>query len=78
MTEEDRFIQQRAWLKTDHFAVTKSLRATLETSELSAREQSRLAYIQNKVLITAEERQWAPISSRYWNDKCGSRVRPIP
>ncbi|HRT06894.1 MAG TPA: hypothetical protein P5038_00485 [Candidatus Paceibacterota bacterium] len=72
MTYEDRFVRERAWLKTDHFAVTKSLRAKLEASGLPAREQSRSAYIQNKVLVTAKERQWAQISSRYWSDKCDS------
>lgn len=75
MTRRELFIKERAWLKTDHFAVTHSLRAKLEASALPVQEQQRFAYIQNKVLISANEGEWAPVARRYWQDKCGGRYK---
>jgi hypothetical protein len=75
MTYGERFVKERAWLKTDHFAVTQSLRAQLEASALPVLAQQRYAYIQNKVLITADEGKWAEVSRRYWQDKCGGRYK---
>lgn len=75
MTFSERFVSDRAWLKTDHFAVTNSLRSILDASALPSQERERVAYIQNKVLITADEAQWAWISRRYWADKCGGRYK---
>jgi hypothetical protein len=73
MTFGERFVKERAWLKTDHFAVTYSLRAKLEASALPDWERERYAYIQNKVLVTADEGTGASISRRYWQGKCGGR-----
>ena len=60
----ERFVRDRAWLKMDHFAVTRTLRARLDSSGIPAEEQQRYAYIQNKVLITADEGKWALVSRR--------------
>lgn len=70
MTRSERFKNERLWLKTDHFAVTKSLRSILEKAELSEEDQIRLAYIQNKVLTVVAEGQWAFVPRSYWRDKC--------
>ena len=70
MTRSERFKNNRLWLKTEHFAVTNSLRATLEKSGLSEEDQIRLAYIQNKVLTVVDEGQWAFVPRSYWRNKC--------
>ncbi|MDR3409514.1 MAG: hypothetical protein P4L87_00965 [Formivibrio sp.] len=75
MTLSERFVQERGWLRTDHFAVTKSLRSILEASALPVQEQTRLAYIQNKVVIAADEGKWASVPRRYWADKCGGQYK---
>lgn len=62
---------ERSWLKTDHFAVTKSLCSILEASALPPREQERLAFIQDTLLTTAEDGRWAYIPRRRWKGRCG-------
>ncbi len=75
MTRRDQFIKNRAWLKTDHFAVTKSLRSILEKSPLPEEDQICLAYIQNKVLTVVDHNLWAFIPRRYWRSKCDWRYK---
>jgi hypothetical protein len=79
MTRREHFIKHRAWLKTDHFAVTKTLRSLLEASGMPDEEQQRLAYIQNKVLTAAAEGKWAgkwaSIPRSYWSDRCRGQYK---
>ena len=74
MTYDEGQIKRRGWLKLDWLAVTNSLRSIFEDLGLPPREQERLAFIQNKVLTTAEEGEEGRlqyISSRWWKGKCG-------
>jgi hypothetical protein len=75
MTRDKREINKRGWLRVDHCAVTKSLRSIVEDLALPPREQERFAFIQNKVLITADEGRWAYIPRRCWKSKCGDNYK---
>ena len=77
MTRSERFVKDRLWLKTEYFAVTNSLRSILENSNLPEEEQQKLAYIQNKVLITRHDfdEEWVQIPRKYLSGKCGNHYR---
>jgi hypothetical protein len=78
MTKSEKFIHERKWLKTNHFAVTNSLRSKLEASGLPVLEQERLAYIQNKVLMMEDEEEagmFSNVHRRIWSDKCGGNYK---
>ena len=75
MTQLERQIRKRGWLKLDFFAVTNSLREILAELALSSDDQARLAYIQNEVLNTTEDARWARIRRGRWSSKCGSNYR---
>lgn len=70
MTYKDGEIHKRKWLKTDHLAITESLRSILEESGMPVREQSRLAYIQDAVLTSDDEDPWAEIPSLHLQKIC--------
>ena len=75
MTRSEQFRKSRAWLKTRSFVITNSLMGKLEGMPPDQRE--RHCYVQNKVLITADEMEnpWASIPCGYWREKLGSSYR---
>ncbi|HOX59025.1 MAG TPA: hypothetical protein P5205_18075 [Candidatus Paceibacterota bacterium] len=75
MTFSERQIQMRGWLKVDYFAVTNSLREILAEQALSSEDRARLAFIQNEVLNSAEDNQWARIYRDRWTGRCGANYR---
>jgi len=76
MTRSERFIKERAWLRTHSFCTTRFLQRVLEEEHLPTEEREKYSYIQNKIIITADDNDWAGVSRKYWVDKCGSRYRP--
>jgi hypothetical protein len=73
MTRREQFIKSRAWLKTQSFVTTHSLREKLDS--VPAEMRSGLCYIQNLVLVFTDEYEgkYAPIPSSMWKNKLGTK-----
>jgi hypothetical protein len=71
MTKRERAIKDRMWLKIRKFAITKSLNAKLEASNLTDEEKEWCCYIQNKVLMVLRRFDQAQIASKYFKTKIG-------
>jgi hypothetical protein len=78
MTECERQIKDRPWLKIRRFAITNSLRTKLEAAtDLTDKEKEYCCYIQNKILRETRKNPafCANVGAKYWEDKMGGRYR---